>query len=313
MVITLRESDPEGICPASYSRLARQLNASLFNLNHGLRHPFGIYGISLGKCAGRFEDVIKALDPFLSVVNSRQVRAEWFDPLLDAEERLLYSLEEHFDDCFSVLDCFFVETNMRKSNGHVKGFAKRLRPYSKPIGELVNKLKHKNARLRGILLSQDSEIVPGYFLEGIHPDGSIGPDPSIHGGPFGLTAFSFFRDLRRHFVNLFVTSTYLAEVLDQVGAKTCPDDGSKHTWGAELGKQVAALPTTYYPNEVELPNPWMEYAGEEKSTPTLTLSLGNTAPCAKSFRAWPRTSEFEVRVIYRGDSVTRSFKLPYSG
>lgn len=90
----------------SGSENMRQLNAFLFNLNHGLRHPFGIYGISLGKCAGRFANVIKALDPFLSVVNSRQVRAEWFDPLLDAEERLLYSLEEHFDDCFSVLDCF---------------------------------------------------------------------------------------------------------------------------------------------------------------------------------------------------------------
>lgn len=313
MVITLKESDPEGICPASYWRLAGKFNASLFNLNHGLRHPFGIYGISLGKCATRFQNVMQALDPFLSIQNAKQVRAEWFDPLLDAEERLLYSVEEHFDDCFSVLDCFFSESHMRKSNGEVKIFAKRLKPYSKPVGELVNKLKHRNATLRGVLLSQGGEIVPGYFLEGVHPDGSIGPDLSVHGTPYGLTAFSFYRDLRRHFVGLFVTSSYLAKVLDHLGTNTCPDGSGRYAWGSELGRQLAGLPTTYYPNEVELSNPWIGCAGGKEGIQSLTLSLGDKSPRPKTFRALEGTSRFEVRVIYRGDSVSRSFKLPYSG
>ena len=152
---------------------------------------------------------MKELELLLKVKDAEQIKDDWVAPLLDAQEHFLYSLEEHFDDCYSILDCFFPDRSIRKKNAQVKLFTKRLKPYSDLVGALVNKMKHRNARLRGIILSRGNQIVPGYFLEGVHPDGALGPDLHIHKSPGGLTAFSFFRDLRLHFVELFILQNTL--------------------------------------------------------------------------------------------------------
>ncbi len=313
MLIHLKGNDPGGLCPPASWRLSGEIALPLFSHNHGLRHPLGIYTVSLGKIVERFEKVMKEMEPFLKVENVEQIKDDWVAPLLDAQERLLYSLEEHFDDCYSILDCFFQDKSVRKKNAQVKLFTKRLKPYSDIVGELVNKMKHRNARLRGIILSLGNQIVPGYFLEGVHPDGALGPDLHIHKGPDGLTAFSFFRDLRLHFVELFVTSEHLTKVIDHLGANKSPGTQVTCPWVAELGKALAALPETYYPNEVSLRNPWVSYNEEQDGCIRLTLSMREKSPKPKTFAHNIGMATFKVKAIYRGDSVTRSFKLPYSG
>jgi hypothetical protein len=313
MFLHLKGKTRDGLCPPACSRLSGETGVPLFNDRHGLRHPLGIYNVSIAKIEERFKKVLKELEPFLKVENSKQVKDDWVATLLDAQESLLYSLEEHFDDCFSILDCFFPNSSTRKKNAQVKLFAKRLEPYSDLVGELVNKMKHRNARLRGVILSLGDKVVPGYFLEGVHPDGALGPDLRIHKGPGGLTAFSFFRDLRLHFVNLFATSEYLTKVIDHLGKSTNSDSQVTCSWAAELGKALAALPATYYPNEFSLRNPWITYNEEQDGYITLTLSMGEKSPQPRTFAHEGGRTMFEVRALYRGDSVTRSFKLPYSG
>ena len=256
---------------------------------------------------------MKELELLLKVKDAEQIKDDWVAPLLDAQEHFLYSLEEHFDDCYSILDCFFPDRSIRKKNAQVKLFTKRLKPYSDLVGELVNKMKHRNARLRGIILSLGNQVVPGYFLEGVHPDGALGPDLHIHKSPGGLTAFSFFRDLRLHFVELFITSEHLTKVIDHLGKNKNPDTQVTCPWAAELGKALAALPETYYPNEVNLRNPWIVYDEEQDGCIKLTLSMGEKSPKPKTFAHHRGMAEFTVRALYCGDSVTRSFKLPYSG
>lgn len=313
MFLQLDENEPGGLCPPASSRLSGGLGLPLFNRDHGLRHPLGIYNVSVGKIEERFKKVLRELEPFLKVENAEQIKDSLVAPLLDAQERLLYSLEEHFDDCYSILDCFFPTTSVRKKNAQVKLFVKRLEVYSKFVGEIVNKMKHKNARLRGTILSLGDEVVPGYFLEGVHPDGALGPDPHIHKGSGGLTAFSFFRDLRLHFVSLFATSEYLTKAIDNLGDKGSPDARVACAWAADLGKALASLPGTYYPNEVNLRNPWILYNEEQDQRIRLTLSMGEKSPKPRTFAHHPGMPSFAVRVLYSGDSVTKSFKIPYSG
>ncbi|MGH7146831.1 MAG: hypothetical protein ACREIJ_02890, partial [Nitrospiraceae bacterium] len=313
MFLQLNENEFGGLCPPASFRLSGELGLPLFNRDHGLRHPLGIYNVSLGKIEERFKKVLNELEPFLKVENAEQIKDNLFPPLLDAQERLLFSLEEHFDDCYSILDCFFPNTSVRKKNAQVKLFVKRMETYSDLIGEIVNKMKHKNARLRGIILSLGTQVVPGYFLEGVHPDGALGPDLHIHKGSGGLTAFSFFRDLRLHFVSLFATSEYLTKAIDHLGDKGSSDARLTCSWAAELGKTLASLPETYYPNEIKPRNPWILYNEEQDERIRLTLSIGEKSPKPKTFVHGPGIPSFAVRAIYSGDSVTKSFKIPYSG
>jgi hypothetical protein len=46
-----------------------------------------------------------------------------------------------------------------------------------------------------IVLHNNDHVLPGYFVEGVFPDGAIGPNLPVHKGP---TAFSYCRDIRFH-------------------------------------------------------------------------------------------------------------------
>jgi hypothetical protein len=188
MFLHRKENDLGGLCPPPSRRLSGEIGLPVFDHHHGLRHPLGIYNVSPGKIVARFKKVSKELEPYLKVENEKQVKGDWFAPLQDAQERVLYSLDEHVDECYSILDCFFSDRSMRKKNAHVKLFAKHIKPHGDPLDALVNKMKHRNARLRGIVLFLGNQIVPGYFLEGMHPGGAIGPDLNIRNDPGGLTA-----------------------------------------------------------------------------------------------------------------------------
>ena len=102
-------------------------------------------------------------------------------------------------------------------------------------------------------------------------------------------------------------------MIDHLGKNKNLDTQVTCPWAAELGKALAALPETYYPNKVNLRNPWIVYDEEQDGCIKLTLSMGKKSPKPKTFAHHRGMAEFTVRALYCGDSVTRSFKLPYSG
>ncbi len=306
MIISLNAQSNH--CPPGLLFLSSDPGTPLYHNKHRLRHPRGIYLSSLHKIEERFAKVCQDLEPFLAVSNAKQVNADWFKPLLSSQEQLLYALDEHFDDCFSIFDCFFPEQSMRKKNHNVKLFIERAKPYMGKIAEVVNKMKHRNAALRGIVLSVGKLVIPGYFLEGVFPNGAVGPDPGIHKD---LTAFSFSHDLRQHFVQLFATSLHLGNTLQKLGAKPASDPKWDCAWVVRLAKQLAALPANYYPNEIGLPNPWIQYE-EIADGVSIVLTKGKESPLPKSFPQRGNKIVFQTTALYRGDSTTTTYKIPYS-
>ena len=96
-----------GVAPAALAILSSKLGSSLYNSHYGLRHPFGIYTVSLEKILGSFEELLKVLERSTNHdLTSKKLDVGWDDDLLLGLERLLYSIMEHFDDCESIIKCF---------------------------------------------------------------------------------------------------------------------------------------------------------------------------------------------------------------
>jgi hypothetical protein len=64
---------------------------------------------------------------------------------------------------------------------------------------------------KGIQTFPKNARIVGYFLEGMQPNGRIGPDCEIH--PDGITAISLNRDLRYHFANLYRVGHHLSAAI----------------------------------------------------------------------------------------------------
>src|SRR5207245_2058975 len=101
----------------------------------------------------------------------------------------------------------------------------------------------------------DVQCCPGYFVEGVLPDGALGPHPLIHPG---LTAFSSFRDIRFHLHAVYLVSQHLRAALEGLVKKDSlkiQHDQSKS--GVEPGKDlvdllqtVSDLPMIFFPDEI---------------------------------------------------------------
>src|SRR5262245_18275161 len=100
---------------------------------------------------------------------------------------------EHMDDCANILKVFYPPSTRISTDKTLfgSGLSKGYRIH---IGKLVNHLKHNQGRLRSIIFFNNTDVFPGYFVEGVNAQGALGPADHIHEG--GNTAFSFARDLR---------------------------------------------------------------------------------------------------------------------
>jgi hypothetical protein len=258
--------------------------------------------LSFGSLIRRFLDV---LDEFDRIVAEQKFRteAEWDRVLLDRMDALLDALMEHMDDCMSVLKTLFPATDERWTNNHhIKRYRKETNSYRDHIGLVVNKIKHEQARLRTLIMFTDSWVAPGYFIEGVYPDGSVGPHPVIHPG---TTAFSFARDLRFHFRAVYAVSHELAKA---VSAMTGAADQPVNIIVPEppevvrLLERMTTLPLRFFPQEVTMKCPWVHYSNGR-------LEIGSIEPAVAA--GVVGTGHCQISCKHEGDGVTRSFKMPY--
>jgi len=306
MEITLTNVDHW--CPNILGLLESDFQVPLYYLDHELRHPLAIFNISYSTVIEKFHGVVGALyqaaieKPFLD-----PSKYTWDNQLLANQKDLLYALMEYYEDCENILACFIHPNEKRSENQQFKQFKKNTKEYRDHIGKVVNTIKHRQGRLRSIVILNDQIAMPGYYIEGPLAENTIGPDQVVH--PGGKGAFSFARDLRYHFFNFYGVAEFLAKAIKNIiGTSYTP--GSNKTERPnlhilELAKGIAEIPLAFYPDEIVKPVPTV-VVGFKDDEHNILLTYPN-----ERIHPLPKTSHLKILVSYKGDGVTKSFRFPY--
>lgn len=304
--------------PRAWNALAVIPDEYSYHLHHGKRHPVSTYSISLRSITAQWLNVFSKLDALSREHNWEGTEASY--PVLIAEyKELLYSLNEHFDACFSVLRSLCPPTaapanlfdsqflDKAKLPGWKK-FRDSIKIYRDAhIGKLVNTLKHSQGELCSIFFYSTTEFRPGYYLRDVHPDGALGPSHKLHQN--ANTAFSFSRDMMIHFWWLFRTGDLLANTvggalrtLHGVQVVDRHQDAPDMGW-EKLITECARLRPEFFPDEVEKPYPRILHHADNRS---LSIEFPSAA---RSHRVSP----MRVQTQLTFDKNHPLNKLPYFG
>ena len=320
MPITRSLTQPGNFLPEAVELLSSEISLPLYDVNFRrkssskLRHPLGIYNVSLGGILDSFQLVLDNLEEILTISpdpSDVDYANQWESLLLVPHDRLLRLLADHIDDCFCVLMCFFESKQKYESDSHVNQFKKNMKcAYVNHTLKVVNHLKHHQGRLRFIVFICDNLVIPGYFVEGAYPRGVLGPAPQIHEKYKGrYTAFSFFRDIRYHFVGLYEVSSYLAQTLQNLLGTdwiSGPIDNGLNEKIVGLSKRIEELPIKFFPDEVSMFVPIVKIFSRQNDT-YLTLEQSTNFP----IELFP--SKCKIMVGHAGDGVSKERILPYWG
>jgi hypothetical protein len=266
---------------------------------------------------GRVIDLIDAIRPRLSV--GEPGADDIYSDLMRAQVNLLYSLREHIDDCHTILMCLVDPDKVNPPAPGADNFLRAakfptlslfIQPMKRYLDEyllpVVNRLKHRQGRLRGCSFVAIDSVRVGYFLEEMDESEVAGPSTALHPGN---TAWSFARDLSFNFYHVFLASEALARAAVRfVGMSGTPlgcyaaAPNTNAQWQVLVHK-VANLDIGVFPQELTLPFPQIEIVNES----TLFLQY----PSRDVVLSFPPRGSARVLVSTRGDGVTRSFRFPY--
>lgn len=306
MEIVRRSQETAGLLPEAEAALRGAPAIPNYHLAHGLRPPPAIYGLSQIHLWPCFLEVLDAADqivaarPFTDPKN-----LTWSNRFTSGYERLLYRLFEHLEDCRNILKCLFPDESALKTSAPARLFRKATADYRNHLGLIVNHIKHSQGRVDPLLFFSSDIVLPGYFVDGVGPDGVIGPDRRIHPGN---GAFSVARDLRFHFVHVYLTSHHLARTVESIlGAADDSDiPHEKHdTTIAAIAERLSGLPHLLYPDEIGKPFPSVGLHRFEDGAMRLDLRFPDTAAQLSS------CAGMAVVAALSGDGVSRSFTFPY--
>lgn len=297
----------DGIRPEAHSFLARYGSDRFHHAEYGLRHPAAAYAISVERVWPAF---LGSLDLAEQVAASRSfgdpTNNLWHGPLLEAHERLLYSLFEHLEDCESILQCCLPKATHFGRNPSARTYRQAISTYRARIGRIVNTIKHRQGRLRPVVFFGPKYASLGYFVEGVLPNGAIGPDPRVHAST--SQAFSFALDLRLHYFMIFLASRALNVAVEEIcGAPSptpaIPNSSDLRVW--QIAGRLSRFTTIIFPDE----SPRLFSAVEVRGGPH-GLELHLSCP-SDSVRNDPLPPASRITVAFGGDGFSRSFVLPY--
>lgn len=271
-----------------------------------LRHPAGIYSLSLTRLSSRFRNVLDELDSVRTKYATSGNLPE-LGVLIDRHESLLYALAEHLDDCKNILRSFFASNKVANKNLSVRDFSSSVADYRNRVGEIVNAIKHRTGRLCGVMMYHEEVFVPGYYVESAIEPRVVGPDPNLHNG--GDTAISLYRDLKFHFVHLYLVGHYLESVVLEIWASPLdpkfPEPGKEPLEFLELARRLRLLPDIVYFDERLLAYPRITILRANAPQSDLTFSYEQPEQPIRTF------GKYKLRASFHGDGFTDTFKLPY--
>ena len=304
MKIVVTASADLDLRPPVADKLRRIPIACLHHARLQLRPPAGHFYVSLQNVASRLEEMLRRMEE-LKPPFGPGAAPEALGSLIEAMEVLLHAVMGHLEACQAILFSLFASNREALAAQSVKQFIRETKAYREQVAMIVNAVKHRGTRIGSALMYDASAYAPGYFVESELEDGVIGPDRNIHHG--GDTAISLFRDLKLHLCQLFFVG---ASVGKAVGAITPLEDGtddeqvSKRGYRMrELVRKVSLLPEIVFPDEVYLPFPLIRLRSAD--------DFGTEAEFSLNPRRVSTFGRFEMKVTYGGDSVAKTFKVPY--
>ena len=251
--------EPEAIC-----WLKTIPDLCLHHVSQGVRHPESTYRLSLARVSEKFTSVAEG---YLALteeeMSTPNVEESPWRTLLENQDSLLRSLQDHLDDCFLVLRALidpatakpasshFAEEYVTKNLPAAKAFQAAMAGYKTNL-RITNKLKHQQGRLRGVSVRMPSSVHLGYYLEEPDGTGAMGPSPDIHPD---RGCFSFARDLGIRLFDVYNCSRQLAKTV-QAAMSTLHDiklaelpPAPSAGW-KKLIDTVSQLPMALFPKEL---------------------------------------------------------------
>jgi hypothetical protein len=305
------------LAPAVWNVLCTLPEACLHHELHRLRHPKSIYRATLKGLAIDLALLAEEYDRswlghFLGSQTDLNV-------LLEAHQKLLFSLHDHFDASASILRAL---SPTQRSTTFDSQYLDQVRlpgwtPYRQAmrayagehVGTIVNRIKHRGAHLEWLWLESDNDFRPGYFLSGVLKGGVLGPDPAVH--PGGNSAISIAREMLcatwwiyRHGQLL---DNAISSALPPLGMPA-PNQPAAFDASQELEAALALVSKArvkVLPNEIRLPCPRICL---DTSSTRLTLDMPGITPS----RLLP--GRYRIKGSMAGiDDQHRTYKLPYMG
>ena len=311
--------------PRAWTCLYALKDEHCFLNHHQRRHPRSIYQKKLHSIAKQFVGVFNSLD---EVENAYRYETEKlgnaYNILLEQYRELLYRLNEHHDDCLSILrglcpperakhETFDSKFLQKSKLPGANSFMQATKEYrDNHIGILVNKMKHSQAELSSIYMYPSSDRVPvdfrpGYFLCDVLPGGLLGPNAKLHFE--GRTAFSFYRDMRIHLWWLYKMGDLLATAIEaaiegvhkeKLTLDSCEFDVPNLL---DVLRRCSMLPLRFFPDEVKRPYPTIQISDDGAQ---LVMEF------AKRLRGgFPVGMKFRTTITV--DKEHKANKLPYYG
>jgi len=321
------------LAPVAVNYLGEIPERYLYLNNHARRHPLGIYNVSLeqlekdfGKLLGIYFEELKFLRDNIGIDGTllRDNFNAGYSYLLEAQKNLIHSLRAYIDDCYAVLASLVDPASLPSKAASVTFTDKWLRAVKFPslgafndaisfyknehLAPLVNGLKHRQSRLRGLFFYKYSDVRLGYYLEDPDVDGIPGPSPNVHKDR--NSAFSFKRDIVFNLYGVYSISEALVEavkgaLLHYHSYNLTPQktDFRHDTW-LEILRQASDLVESSFPDEIERPFACL----------TLTDKDEDSALCLRYpvLMYPPRFPQgMHIMGTIHLDGVGKTYKVPY--
>jgi hypothetical protein len=304
-------SQGAGALPA-LDRLSSLIDAPLHHDKIGVRHPLGIYNLSVARvsnkvvaCATKLEALIQTAAT-LSELHALEKESE---ELVDYLELCLYAAAEHVDDVESIAVCCFASKKEFKRSLHARKMLKEVKVIRDRLTAIANALKHHQARIRLYAIEFQHGRRPmclhGLFVEAFH-QGTVGPSPIFHAGIEKVISLpSFLWELMVYVFEMSVALDQFLQAVQAVKLAECSSRPSEVFTRACIA--TARLPNYSFDGAHPFERVRLVVGADEANDKLLVSNLYGSIRMP-----WSQETEHTLGghvVTYRGDGVTKSFAL----
>lgn len=324
-----RSKNQDGIlAPSALNYLGHIPDNYHFINQHARRPPLGIYNVSFEQLIADFSNLLdeyfKTREFIRENTNKLPGGEEYYEGLLKAQKDLIHSLQAHVDDCYAILATLIDPSTVSLKVAKIRftdrwldaiGFP-TLDIFKKSISEyrdnylahIVNGLKHRQNRLRGMFFYNADEVRLGYYLEEPDMDGVPGPSFNLHEN--GNSAFSFAKDILFNLYHVYYPSEMLVDAfsgaLQRYQSFTLNPQkvSSENDKWLDVLRRACRIQPQVFLSELDKPYPYFSFT-ENDSDQSLVLMY----PVTLMPLEFPQG--MRIFGIFKADGVSKSYRIPY--